>query len=172
VLIRDAAACELSEIGQIRITAYRSGGHLSENSGYAPHLRDLGADGAGHVLVAVAQAGDAGRVPDGRIVGTVMLQLWPRAGRVVTGPDEAEIRALAVLPEVQGYGVGRALLHAATGRARTLAVRHLVLFTQPDMLSAQHLYEKAGFARLPERDWSPGGPPLIAYGLRLRLRVA
>src|SRR6266704_2866338 len=101
------------------------------DSGYAPALRELGADGKGHVLVAVlpdeppaadgvAEGGaggpgsgrggsddPAGRgEPGGRVVGTIMLQTWPNAGHVVTGPQEAEIRALAVMPDVQGRGVG------------------------------------------------------------------
>jgi ribosomal protein S18 acetylase RimI-like enzyme len=167
VLIRDAAADEFEELGQLRLTAYRAGRHLSENSEYAPHLRDLGADGNGHVLVAVAP-GPGSSGAGGQIVGTVMLQLWPHAGRVVTSPDEAEIRALAVLPQAQGTGLGRALLHAVIGRAAALSVGHLVLYTQPDMCAAQHMYEQEGFTRLPERDWSPGGPTLLAYGLRLR----
>ena len=46
-----------------------------------------------------------------------MLQLPPHAGQVVRTPDEAEVRALAVAPEAQGRGVGRALLRAVAERA-------------------------------------------------------
>lgn len=150
----------MTEIGQVRVTAYQAGKHLSPNSRYEQRLRELGADGIGDVLVAV----DA----QGEIAGTVMLQPWPHAGRVVTGPDEAEIRALAVLPAVQGDGLGQALLDAVIERARLREVRHLVLFTQHDMVAAQHMYAKAGFTRLEDRDWSPEpGNPLLAYGLPL-----
>jgi ribosomal protein S18 acetylase RimI-like enzyme len=160
VLIRDARATEMTEIAQVRVTAYQAGKHLSPNSRYEQRLRELGADGIGDVLVAV----DA----EGEIAGTVMLQPWPHAGQVVTGPEEAEIRALAVLPRVQGDGLGQALLDAVIERARIRAVRHLVLFTQADMIAAQHMYAKAGFARLEDRDWSPEpGNLLLAYGLPL-----
>jgi ribosomal protein S18 acetylase RimI-like enzyme len=119
-------------------------------------LRALGSDGDGTVLVAV---------DGGRIVGTVML---PSDGQVVAGPDEAEIRALAVAPDGQGKGTGAALLRAAIERAARGGVRHLVLLTQPEMLAAQRLYQRAGFRRLPDRDWSPApGATLLAYGLRL-----
>jgi ribosomal protein S18 acetylase RimI-like enzyme len=105
---------------------------------------------------------------DRRIVGTVMLQLWPHAGEVVTGPGEAEIRALAVAPDGQGRGTGRALLRAVIERAALTGVRHLVLLTQPEMQTAQRIYRRAGFVRLPERDWSPRpGVILLAYGLVL-----
>ncbi len=161
MVIRDAKPDELQEAGSIRVAAYRADGFLSPQSEYEPTLRGLGADGSGHVLVAVAA--------DGKLVGTVMLQTWPDAGgQLVTGPGEAEIRALAVLPEARGTGLGRALLAAVTERAGREHVRHLLLFTQPDMMVAHRLYEEAGFTRLPNRDWSPQpGVGLLAYGLMI-----
>ena len=40
------------------------------------------------------------------------------------------------------------------------------------MKAAHYLYEKAGFSRLPERDWSPEpGVNLLAYGLDLARRA-
>jgi ribosomal protein S18 acetylase RimI-like enzyme len=159
--IRDAKPDELTEIGAIRVAAYRADGFMSVGSEYEPTLRGLGGDGAGHVLVAVAA--------DGTLVGTIMLQTWPdAAGQLVTGPGEAEIRALAVLPETRRAGVGRALLAALMERAEREEVRHLLLFTQPDMVVAHRMYEQAGFVRLPDRDWSPHpGTGLLAYGLTL-----
>jgi ribosomal protein S18 acetylase RimI-like enzyme len=164
VIIRDALAAEMDDVGDIRIAAYRAGGFISEDSGYAPTLRALGADGAGHVLVAV-DGGAPGTRPGQSIVGTVMLQTWPHAGEIVTGPSEAEIRALAVRPQAQGRGVGRELLHRVMERAEALGIARLVLCTEPAMRPAHHLYEQAGFARLPDRDWSPApGVTLLAYG--------
>lgn len=161
VIVRDASPAELAEVGDIRVAAYLAGGHMSPDSGYAPVLRALGSEGDGTVLVAVAGPGG------GPLLGTVMLQYWPDGGQVVT-EHEAEIRALAVAPEGQGQGTGRALLHAAIERAEGAGVRNLVLLTQPDMRAAQHLYRQAGFRRLPDRDWSPGpGVILLAYGLPL-----
>jgi ribosomal protein S18 acetylase RimI-like enzyme len=162
VIVRDARPDELAEVGEIRVTAYVADGFMSPDSGYAPVLRDLGLGGDGTVLVAVAEEDDR------RILGTVMLQPWPHAGQVVAGPDEAEIRALAVVPGAQGRGMGATLLRAVIERAARQGVRHLVLLTQPEMAAAQHLYERAGFRRLPGRDWSPApGVTLLAYGLAL-----
>ena len=161
MLIRDAEPDEFSEVGDIRVSAYLADGFLSPDSGYAPYLRELGADGTGHVLVAVGGGG--------KLAGTVMLQLWPQGGNVVTGPGEGEIRALAVRPGQRGSGIGRALLAAVIAQAREQAVRHLLLLTQPEMKAAHHLYAETGFTRLPERDWSPEpGVNLLAYGLRLQ----
>ena len=162
--IRDATPGERAEVGDIRIGAYQAGGFISPDSGYAPTLRGLGADGTGHVLVAcLPENGDRAQ-----IVGTIMLQTWPNCGPVVAGPDEAEIRALAVRPQVQGQGVGRELLTRLIERAAGLGVRHLVLCTEPGMRAAHHLYEHAGFVRLPERDWSPAPDvSLLVYGMSL-----
>jgi ribosomal protein S18 acetylase RimI-like enzyme len=176
----------MAEVGDIRLAAYVRGGFLSADSGYAPTLRGLGADGNGEVLVATApgstdaeadasseaeadagaEAGAHGEAE--RIIGTIMLQPWPHAGEVVTGPHEAEIRALAVRPEAQGQGVGRRLLRQLMGRASERGISHLVLCTTPEMRTAHHLYEQEGFVRLPERDWSPHpGDTLLVYGLHL-----
>jgi ribosomal protein S18 acetylase RimI-like enzyme len=159
VIIRAALPRELDEVGDLRVTAYQADGFLSAVSSYAATLRGLGTGGDGEILVAVG---------DGRILGTVMLQHWPKAGAVVRGPDEAEVRALAVDPAGQGKGTGRALLQAAIDLAASQRVRHLVLCTQPDMRAAHHLYERTGFSRLPDRDWFPvPAKILLAYGLVL-----
>jgi ribosomal protein S18 acetylase RimI-like enzyme len=159
VIIRAALSAELAEVGDIRVAAYRADGFLPGTSGYESTLRDLGSAGAGDVLVAVA---------DGQLLGTVMLQSWPDGGELLTGPDEAEIRALAVLPGGRRRGTGRALLHAVIDRAVASGVRHLILCTRTDMRAAHQLYGQAGFSRLPERDWWPTPDlPLLAYGLVL-----
>lgn len=164
----------MAEVGDIRIAAYVNDGFIAADSGYAPTLRGLGADGHGEVLVATMPASAPHRAdgsahdPADRIVGTIMLQPWPYAGEVVTGPEEAEIRALAVRPEVQGQGVGRTLLRHLLRRATEMGIRHLVLCTERSMRVAHRMYEQEGFVRLPERDWSPAtGTTLLVYGLRL-----
>jgi len=162
--IRDARKDEFDQLGDIRVEAYLADGFLSPQSTYAQRLRELGADGLDHVLVAVQPNGSS----RGRIIGTVMLQGWPQGGEILAGPDEAEIRALAVSPDARGAGVGSALLAAVIERAASEGIRHLVLLTQAEMKAAHRLYEKAGFARLAERDWSPeAGVTLLAYGLPL-----
>jgi ribosomal protein S18 acetylase RimI-like enzyme len=159
VIVRMALPAELAEIGNIRVAAYRADGYLPATSGYVSTLRRLGTVGDGDILVAV---------DDGQLVGTVMLQHWPHAGQVVRGPDEAEIRALAVAPGGRGKGAGRALVQAVIDRAAGGGIRHLVLCTMGAMRTAHYLYEQAGFSRLPERDWSPEPDvTLLVYGLIL-----
>ena len=164
--IRDARPDEFAEIGDIRVEAYRADGFLSPGSGYVPRLHALGADGLGQVLVAAGG-------PGGGLLGTIMLQVWPDGGELVQGPGEAEIRALAVRSQARGRGIGRALLAAVIDRAVSAGIGHLLLLTQPEMKAAHYLYEKAGFSRLPERDWVPEpGVNLLAYELNLAGRAS
>ena len=164
MIIRDARPADFAQLGELRVAAYAAGGFLSDASHYVNVLPVLGTDGTGQILVAVEDDGPA----QNQLLGTVMLLLWPEAGQVARGADEAEVRALAVAPHARGRGLGRALIHAVTERAAAHGVRHLMLSTQPGMAAARHLYEDAGFLRLPERDWCPvPGFRLIAYGRAL-----
>jgi GNAT superfamily N-acetyltransferase len=158
VIVRDARPGELASIGDLRVAAYQADGFLRAAAGYTPILHALGADGAGEVLAAV---------DGGDILGTIMLLPWP-GGNLPRGPGEAEIRALAVAPHARGRGIGAALVTAAIDRAARRGVRQLLLLTLPEMHAAHRLYAGAGFARRPDRDWSPGsGEALLAYGLAL-----
>ncbi len=159
MIVLDARAGELAGIGELRVAAYRAGGLLSANPGYAEVLRGLGVYGTGEVLVAEE---------NGRIVGTVMLEPFYRFSGIARSPGEAEVRALAVAPHEQHRGVGRALVRAVIERATVRGVHRLLLSTQPAMTAAQHLYRLAGFTRLPELDWSPApGLSLLTFGLVL-----
>ncbi|QUQ62365.1 GNAT family N-acetyltransferase [Kutzneria sp. CA-103260] len=151
--VRTAQAAELSEVGELRVTAYNADHLLDAAPAYAAVLRELGAHG--DVLVAV---------DDGKILGTVTLERWHADSELATGPAEAEIRALAVAPWAQGRGVGRVLVQAAIDRATEWQAERLLLLTQPSMRAAHHLYEQAGFARVPDLDVEPfPGLTLLAY---------
>jgi ribosomal protein S18 acetylase RimI-like enzyme len=158
VIIREALPGELAAVGDLRAAAYAAGGFLS--TAYAPQLRALGSRGDGIVLV----AGD----PGGALTGTIMVVLPPTAGEIIESPDEAEIRALAVAPGIQRGGVGAALVTAALRQAAAAGARRVVLSTLPEMHAAHRLYERAGFRRLPGRDWHPRPEvTLLAYSLDL-----
>jgi ribosomal protein S18 acetylase RimI-like enzyme len=159
VIIREARAAELAAVGQLRLDAYAAAGVLS--AGYADELRALGTAGDGTVLVADV---------DGQLTGSIMLVLWPCAGELIAGPEEAEVRALAVPPGTQRGGVGMALLRATMTLASAAGARRMVLCTMPQMLAAHRLYQRAGFSRLPERDWSPRPElKLLAYSADLAI---
>jgi len=159
VEVREARPEEFGHIGELRVAAYRADGFLSETSAYADTLRVLGMDGTGEILAAV---------DGGQILGTVTLVTWPNDGEVLRDPGEGEIRALAVASAARGRGIGRALLAAVMRRAADRRLRELLLLTQPEMRTAQHLYAQAGFGRRPDRDYEYApGHRLLAFSLPL-----
>ena len=97
---------------------------------------------------------------DDRIVGCGAVHvLWE---------DLAEIRTLAVAPAASGEGIGEALTRAMIDLARDGGFGSVVLSSSTTMRAAHRLYERLGFVRLPERDWTPGrGIQLVAYELPL-----
>ena len=147
-------------MGELRVSAYRALGLLSEADGYAQTLRGFGFGGDCMVLVAVDDADDG-------ILGTITLEPFDPSSELARDDTEADIRAFAVAAQAQGQGVGRKLLLAAIERAEKRGLRRLRLCTQPAMRAAQHLYAAAGFSRTPELDFSPAANlTLRAYELR------
>jgi GNAT superfamily N-acetyltransferase len=148
--------------GALVVAAYEAlpGGHAMGD--YAVELADVGRRSReAEVLVALVPPellGCATYVPDRASPWAELLE-----------GDEAGLRMLAVLPSAQGRGVGAALLDACVDRARRATRSALMLHTTPWMDAAHRLYQRAGFVRFPERDWSPVPEvPLLAYRLSLR----
>lgn len=90
--------------------------------------------------------------------GTALASIWSdEAGTAVgylalldrEGSRELEIRSIAVLPQMQGTGIGSAMLASADRCAAERGRRRLVLATSPQNTGAINFYERHGFA--PER---------------------
>jgi [ribosomal protein S18]-alanine N-acetyltransferase len=79
---------------------------------------------------------------DGRIAGY--------AGLDAQG-DTADVMTIAVLPEHQGKGLGRALLAWLQERAAARGATNLLLEVRADNEPARMLYEQAGFVRISVR---------------------
>lgn len=163
--IRVARADEYGALGEITARAYLEDGLLDfgADDPYLENLRDVAAraDGA-EVLVAV----DAGGVVLGGVAYAVGGSAWAN----VAGAGEAEFRMLAVASAGRGRGVGGALVRECLERARaTEGCVRVRLSTHKAMLNAHRLYERLGFVRTPERDWSPvpGPSPLLTYSLEI-----
>jgi GNAT superfamily N-acetyltransferase len=82
--------------------------------------------------------------------------------------DEAGFRMLVVDPAARGRGVGAALVEACVERARQAGAVTLRLSTQPEMTTAHRVYERLGFVRTPDHDWTPEPDVhLVTYALDL-----
>ena len=109
-------------------------------------LRDA-ADRAAKCDLLVAEA-------DGEVVGAVAYCGPGSSYAELAGPGEAEFRMLAVREKARGRGAGTAMVLECVGRARAAGLATLRLSTQANMTDAHRLYERLGFVRTPERDWS------------------
>jgi ribosomal protein S18 acetylase RimI-like enzyme len=163
-VIRPAADAEFAAVADICVAAYApvlAGDH------YVAVLRDV-ARRAAQAQVLVAAEPDGGGV-----LGTVTFV--PDGGPLgeIAGPQESEFRMLAVDPSAQRRGVGTALMQRVVDASRWSGKDAVVCSSQPEMRAAHVIYERLGFRRVPERDWSPvPGVDLLAFALSLRARSA
>ncbi len=155
-----AVPADHAGIAELTLGVYLGEGLASE--GYAEQLADVaGRAGRSELLVV--------RDDEGRVVGSVALVLAGDFGEVTESDDEASFRMLAVSASVRGRGVGDLLVRTCLDRARAAGKRRVVISTDPRMTAAHRLYERLGFRRLPERDWSPvPGVDLLVYAVELR----
>jgi ribosomal protein S18 acetylase RimI-like enzyme len=162
--IRLAKPEEYAAAGDLVADVYRDEGFA--DGAYLAVLRDA-ARRANEAELLVAAA------PGGQIVGTITYAAGGTAFADIALPDEAEFRMLAVAAAARGQGVGERLVLACIERARRQGRRRLVMSTQRDMRTAHRLYERLGFTRAPERDWSPQpGLNLRVYALELELAAS
>lgn len=83
---------------------------------------------------------------------------------LATSDEEGEFRMLAVHPAFRGRGAGQALAALCEQRAREHGATRMVLSSLQDMAAAHRVYTRLGYARVPDRDWSPvPGVQLIAF---------
>jgi ribosomal protein S18 acetylase RimI-like enzyme len=159
IRIEPAAPDDFRRIAELTAGVYRDDGYADER--YLTELRDV-AGRAERAELLVARTGD------GRIVGSVALVLDGEFGEVLHADDEAGFRMLVVDAAARGTGVGELMVRTCLDRARAAGKRRVVISTDPRMTTAHRLYERLGFRRLPERDWSPmAGVHLLVYALDL-----
>ncbi|MEU5905892.1 GNAT family N-acetyltransferase [Micromonospora sp. NPDC047467] len=164
--VRPADASDFSAVARLTVAAYEADGQLKGEHGYAAVLADVStrAD-SGEVLIAVDEV-------TGAALGSVTFVLPGTRFAELSGPGEAEFRMLAVDPAAQGRGVGAVLARACVDRAAELGCTAVVICVRAGLAVAAHrLYERLGFVRVPEKDWSPA-PGVDLLGLRLDLRNA
>jgi ribosomal protein S18 acetylase RimI-like enzyme len=115
---------------------------------------------AGTLLVAVDDA-------SGEVVGTVTLYLAQTDHSNQWRPDDPIFRFLAVDPAARQRGIGRALVSECLRRARAVGKRRMALHTTVSQAVAVGMYERAGFVREPEGDFTLDPVTIIAYAREL-----
>lgn len=158
--IRPARAFEYDEVGELTADAYQADGFLPAGSDYGLTLRNAADRAAKAELWVAANATE--------LLGTVTYCVPGSVYREIARDDEGEFRMLAVSPKARGLGVGTALTEHCLQRSRELGFTRVVMSSASYMTTAHRIYQRLGFSRLPERDWSPQpGIDLYAFTLAL-----
>ncbi len=158
--IRLAVPGEYGAVGELTVEAYAYDGFLPAGSDYASTLR-AAADRAAKAELWVA-------VDGAELLGTVTYCPPGSVYREIGLDDEGEFRMLGVSGRARGLGVGTALSVRCIERSRELGLSRVVMSSATYMTTAHRIYERLGFTRLPDRDWSPiTGVDLYAFSLDL-----
>lgn len=159
VTVRPAHDSELGLVGDLTFEAYAADGFVDADADYAGHLRNAAARAAAAELY-VAQD------ESGAVVGTVTFCREGSPFTELARPGEGEFRMLAVPPQARRQGVAEALVGLCIERSRELGYHAVVLSSMAGQTDAHRLYERLGFRRTPELDWSPvHGVDLVAFRL-------
>jgi GNAT superfamily N-acetyltransferase len=161
VTLRLARPAEHDAIGELIVSTYTGLPGATHSPEYVATLRDTATRAAGsEVVVAVDE--------EGRVLGSVTFAIAPSEWAPTARDGEAEFRMLVTAPESQGRGVGEALVRWTLDQARERGASGVVLSTMAWMHAAHRLYERLGFRRTPERDWSPRpGVDCLTYAIEL-----
>lgn len=147
IQIRPARPDEWARAGALCVAAYDAADQLDPGSAYHAVL----ADAAGRALDSLVLVA----VRNGDMVGTVTICSPGSTSREIGGPDEVEFRFLAVDPAAWRSGVGEAMVAAVEEHARIEGARGLAICVRDTNTAAARLYERLGFTRDPDRDWTP-----------------
>ncbi len=166
IKIRDAGRADRGAVRRATLSAYEE---------YAAVIPELWEGYRQDIIATLADPNPAAQIVaemDGEMVGAVLL--YP-AGMVFAPEEDStalefpEVRLLAVVPAARRRGVGRALMEECVRRARHSGAAALTLHTMDMMETALRMYERMGFVRDPDRDFSVDGN-VIVKAFRLPLK--
>lgn len=163
ITVRPAVEADFDAVARITRDSYLAAGYFDDaDHPYMRKVQDV-ALRAGQATVWVAER-------EGQVVGSVTLARAGEPYADIALPDELEFRMLVVDPAVQRSGAGKAMMAAILEYARELdGVKGVSLTTGSTWESARSLYNKTGFARVPERDWFVPGTDIKLLVYRLDL---
>ena len=161
VRVRLMRVDEAAEVSALAESAYADDFPLTE--GYRAEIAAVAERARDHQVWVATDAAS------GVLLGTAST---PRAGQAISRlarDGELDFRFLGVASSARRRGIGALLVSHVLLLARLRGIPRVVLNTGPDMLAAQRLYERFGFARLHDREYTferPDGTAflMMAYG--------
>lgn len=167
--IRDLRPEERDALGRLMVGVYSQLEGFptpQEQPRYYDMLAGIGsfADKAGaRVLVAVAPGGELA----GGIVYFSDMAEYGSGGIATTIGNASGIRLLGVDPRWRNAGVGKALANACIALAREQHHAQVILHTTQAMRIAWDMYERLGFRRSEDLDFSQQDLPVFGFRLHL-----
>lgn len=167
--IRDLHPEEFDPLGRLMVEAYASLAGFptpQEQPQYYAMLAGIGQFTRrrdARVLVAVSQ--EAGLL--GGVVYFGDMREYGSGGTATQATNSSGMRLLGVGPSFRGAGVGEALTRACIQLAREKRHAAVLLHTTQAMKTAWALYERLGFQRSPDLDFSQQGLPVFGFRLPL-----
>ena len=145
--IRLVEPSDYDAVSDLVVTAYVGDGYIDPSSDYVHHLRDT-ATRAEQAEVWVAIEGED-------LLGVVTNCPAGSPWKELAGDGEGEFRMLAVAPGARGRGIGEALVRHCVALSKAAGDSGMALSTMDRMTGAHRVYQRVGFHRVPEEDWSP-----------------
>ena len=170
--IREILRDEYELLGQLMVEVYSNlDGFPTQNEqpAYYEMLANIGSFAEQkdtQVLVAIS----AEREMVGGVVYFGDMARYGSGGTATTEKNASGIRLLGVDPRSRGAGVGKALTNACVQRARDRGHSQVILHTTQSMQVAWHLYQKLGFERSLDLDFTQEELPVFGFRLRLEGR--
>lgn len=167
--IRDVRNGDYRKLGELMVEVYSSLDGFpsqSEQPDYYRMLMDVGrmAEKPGvRVLVAEGHGG----ILLGGIVYFSDMASYGSGGSATSEKSAAGIRLLAVSPKARGAGLGKALTLACLDLAREQGRAQMILHTTGAMRVAWGMYERLGFRRSPNLDFTQVDLPVFGFRLLL-----
>ena len=162
LLIRLAEPADFEAVGALTVAAYVGDGFVQAEDSYVAHLRDCERRAReAQLWVAVSESED-------QVLGTVTYCPIGSPWRELGTSADGEFRVLAVSPTARGRGIGAAMVQHCLDLARTSGHTRMVLSTLPEQYGAHRIYERLGFTRDPDSDWSPK-PGTLLWAFRMEL---
>jgi ribosomal protein S18 acetylase RimI-like enzyme len=160
---------EAAALGELMVRAYSALSGFpgpSEQPGYYQMLRDIGSF-ADRPDVKVLVARSPERALLGGIVYFGDMAQYGSGGAATLERNASGIRLLGVDPQFRGSGAAKALAKACIDLARERGHAQVILHTTRAMQIAWGMYERLGFVRSEDLDFSQQDLPV--YGFRLKL---
>jgi GNAT superfamily N-acetyltransferase len=168
--VRNARPDEFKRIGGLMVDVYSQLEGFpkpSEQPNYYKMLTDIGdltIKPEVELLVAVDNTD--------RILGAVVyfsdMKFYGSGGTATQEKNAAGFRVLAVDSAARGKGIGKLLTQACIEKAKGQSINQLIIHTTKAMQTAWSMYEKMGFVRSEDLDFSQGH--LSVFGFRLKLK--